>query len=761
MSGGERRAGQAALAGSMHSLRVALAVARRELGAQLHSAVAHVVAVLFLAIQGLSFWAVVQVLSDPQRQAPYGAVLKAHFGGTVLSWAVLFAVVSALSMRLVAEERSRGTWEALMTAPVSEGAVVAGKWLGAWVFATLLWLPTVAYVGILGMYLPEGAALDLGPVAAAYAGVFAAQAGFLALGAAASAATSSQVVAAVTTFVGLLALLVLGQIPELAPAWIEARPAAATALGALDVRGHLEAFAAGAIPRTGLLLFAGLAASGLAIAAALAAAGRRRRREVMRRAVAAGLVVAVAGLSVALAARHPRTYDVTAAGAHSLHPQTRAALDRLDEPVTAIVVRPLAEVFDPVYEQVDGVLSRMQDAQPRLSRRDFDAARDPDRASALAEEFSIAPGDLAEGGAVIFDAGGRRRAVELLAMAEFDYDDLGVGAISELRAEEAFARAIVEVTVSDRPTICFTSQRGEMPIEAQARGADWAHVAERLERDAMAVRDIGAVSDEVPADCRVLVVAGPKTPLGARAAAAVQRYLDDGGRVLVAASRRLSRDGVDMPATGLELPLAERGLSMPRAIAVDPTRALDGPGLWSAVDRYGDHPVVAGFEGRQVTVWRWPRVVAVDPPEGMRAVALVTTSDEGWGATDVEGIAAGNPAPAAGDHAGPVAVAAAAEDPGTGARAVVLGSAEAVSSEVVGAGAIANSALATSAIAWLAGQTAELDIGPKTPERVRLIMTEADRQTVFLLSVVALPLGFAALGLGAFFWRRGPTRRTR
>src|SRR5687767_8271985 len=93
--------------------------------------------------KGLSFFAVVRVLADPRRPAPYGAVLRAHFGGTFLYWAFLFFVVAPLTMRLIAEERRQGTWEVLRTAPVLAAAIVAGKWMGALVSYLALWVPTL------------------------------------------------------------------------------------------------------------------------------------------------------------------------------------------------------------------------------------------------------------------------------------------------------------------------------------------------------------------------------------------------------------------------------------------------------------------------------------------------------------------------------------------------------------------------------------------------------------------------------------------
>ncbi|MFH0900839.1 MAG: ABC transporter permease, partial [Pseudomonadota bacterium] len=152
------------------SLRQAVLLAQRELVASLRSPVSLVVIVLFLVIQGCSFWSVLAALADPRGPAPYGAVLRAHFGGTFLYWAFVFFVVSIVAMRLVAEEKRLGTWESLCTAPLGNAALVAGKWLGAVAFYVVLWSPTFAYVVVLAALAPRGVSPDPGPVAAAYLG---------------------------------------------------------------------------------------------------------------------------------------------------------------------------------------------------------------------------------------------------------------------------------------------------------------------------------------------------------------------------------------------------------------------------------------------------------------------------------------------------------------------------------------------------------------------------------------------------------------
>lgn len=241
-------------------------VARRELGVYLHTPIAYVAGVLFLVLQGFSFWALVAVLADPARPAPLGAVMHRHFGGTFLYWTVLLAYVAMLSMRLIAEDRRQGTWEMLCTAPVSLESVLVGKWLGGLVFYLCLWLPTVLYPLLIALYAPPGASPDIGPICAAYLGVLLTGAAMLAVGVAASAATDNQIVAAAATFALLMLLLLAGQTRELIPVWMSENPRAAAVLAHLDMRGHMDAMARGSVSAAAVVFYVSLAAVALGAA---------------------------------------------------------------------------------------------------------------------------------------------------------------------------------------------------------------------------------------------------------------------------------------------------------------------------------------------------------------------------------------------------------------------------------------------------------------------------------------------------------------
>jgi ABC-2 type transport system permease protein len=764
-------------------------IARRELGAYFHAPIAYVAGVLFLVLQGFSFWALVSVLADPARPAPLGAVLHQHFGGTFLYWTVLLAYVALLAMRLVAEDRRQGTWETLLTAPVDVEAVLAGKWLGGVGFYLCLWLPTALYPALIWVYAP--APPDPGPILAAYLGVVVTGMAFLAVGLAASAATSNQIVAAILSFAALMLLLLLGQVRELLPAWLDAHPRAAALLAHLDLRGHMDALARGVIALPVLVFHASLAAVGLAAAQLVAVRDRRARSERRRRALAFALVAASAVSANVLAARHPVIWDVSAGRTSSLEPRTRELLANLDAPIDVVVISAGLEAFGEVQDEVDRVLALMVAAQPALRVERVDPALAPERVEALAAELALPVADLAGGGAVIFQQGERRRGVDLLDMAGFEARDLGAGRaspfLSRFRAEEAFATAIAELASADRPVICHSTGHGELPLVAPediapgsndktraAGAAHWGAVARRIEREGARIEPVDSLEPGVPEHCRVLVVAGPTRPLSGREAQAVDRYLARGGRLLLALATAIDAaapgtanaaeggqpaGNARMPATGLELVLAPHGIQMPQAVAVDPSAAVAGPAQWLTTAGHGQHAITSSFRDRRFTLWLAPRVVLPAAPElpGATADVLVQSSAEGWAETNLRSLVRGEPRRDSADLAGPVPVAVAAEIPATGARVVVFGSASSLSSLVSGRGA--NDLLAVAALAWLGGHTQQLDdlddfkFGSKTPEQIRLIMSRGQMLQVLVLCVVVLPGALALLG-GLSWWRR-------
>ncbi len=175
----------------------AATIARRDLMALFVSPAGWIVAALFVLLNS-SFGFVVPVL------AGQAATMDGVFG--VITSFLMPVLIPVTTMRVFAEERSQGTLELLLTSPIRDWEVAAGKWLGAFTFYVLLLATTLVYVAVLVAYVPGHlASLDLGLIAATYAGLLLVGGAATAIGVLASCFTQSQIVA---FFVALAILLI-------------------------------------------------------------------------------------------------------------------------------------------------------------------------------------------------------------------------------------------------------------------------------------------------------------------------------------------------------------------------------------------------------------------------------------------------------------------------------------------------------------------------------------------------------------------------
>jgi ABC-2 type transport system permease protein len=179
---------------------------KRELFAFFVTPLAWVLIVVFLVVQGMHFFLLVDHFARQPDMAGDETPLSAFFGNTVLLYLVLFVLVPPMTMRIFAEERRSGTIEMLMTAPVSSAAVVLAKYAAVLTTYVVMWLPTALYLVILG----RTGELDWHAAASAYLGVLLVGAGYLALGLCASALTRSQFLSMMWTALVLLVLFILG-----------------------------------------------------------------------------------------------------------------------------------------------------------------------------------------------------------------------------------------------------------------------------------------------------------------------------------------------------------------------------------------------------------------------------------------------------------------------------------------------------------------------------------------------------------------------
>jgi gliding motility-associated transport system permease protein len=238
-----------------------LPVFKKEMWLYGGSPAAYVVFTFFLLISGWFFSQIFLFYSDASMrsfmQPQFGQnlnitenVMRPLF--TNMSVVLLF-FIPMLTMRLFAEEKKSGTMELLLTYPVRDGEILAGKFLAAGGLYLLLLALTLVYPGLVAYFTR----VEWGPILTGYLGLLLTGATFLAIGLLISSLTENQIVAGFGTFGVLLLFWVIGWGSDFAGGNLR------TVLQYLSVTEHMDTFSRGLIDTKDLVYY------GSAIALAL------------------------------------------------------------------------------------------------------------------------------------------------------------------------------------------------------------------------------------------------------------------------------------------------------------------------------------------------------------------------------------------------------------------------------------------------------------------------------------------------------------
>jgi len=162
-------------------------IAKREYDNYFNSPLAYVVAFAILLPMGIYFSLIMFVSSQ-----------QAMMGGPApetapINWLFVFLMIflsPALTMRLLSDEARMGTLELLLTAPIRDFELVAGKWLGAFLFVLSIAVLTLVFPIIINNYVTPG--IDWMVVLSSYLGMLLVCAALLALGTGISAIFTNQ-----------------------------------------------------------------------------------------------------------------------------------------------------------------------------------------------------------------------------------------------------------------------------------------------------------------------------------------------------------------------------------------------------------------------------------------------------------------------------------------------------------------------------------------------------------------------------------------
>lgn len=191
-----------------------LTLLRRELAAFFLAITGYVIIASVTLLNSLSF----VVLMTNLGSSPSPMPVTEMFYRTYFFWLVVLLAAPVITMRLFALEKASGTFETLMTTPVSDLQVVASKFTAAVIFYLVTWLPMIACLCVVRHFTNQPGALDVGTVGGMYLGIFLVGCLFLSLGCFASAISRTQMGAAMVSFVLGVTLFSVGFLAEALPA---------------------------------------------------------------------------------------------------------------------------------------------------------------------------------------------------------------------------------------------------------------------------------------------------------------------------------------------------------------------------------------------------------------------------------------------------------------------------------------------------------------------------------------------------------------
>lgn len=470
-----------------------------------------------------------------------------------------------------------------------------------------------------------------------------------------------------------------------------------------------------------------------------------------------GIVAMAALVAMAnyLAVRHFWRRSFVAEDREQLSSTTRQVLASLTNDVQVVIYfRP----DEPLYPYVRSLLKQYADASPRIKLQSVNYLTEPGKAEQVKVDYKL-PRTAKD--VVVFAANGRVEVVGQGELSELDVSQLVSGQGREVRRKaflgERFFTSKLMLVANPKPHSAYYLFRHKEHDPTSDGVMGYKKFAETLYESNIQVRPLDLLrSPEVPADCDLLIIAGPVDDFQTGELEKLERFLTQGGRLFLLLN-------FQSPAS-LQPLLAKWGVALGRDVVYDEPNMQNDSLL--ILDNLGNHPIVRPIaQAVQPVAMVLPR--SVGPlaggrgADGAEVTELILTGPQGVARSDFRpGVTL--PYPSARDRRGTLPLAVAVEkggiknvklDRGAG-RLVVTGDSLFLNNDMIRAPG--NQEFGRQAVNWLLDRSQLLGtIGPRAFTEYTLVVTEAQMTTLAWLLLGGLP--GAVLGLGLLVWwrRRG------
>lgn len=427
-----------------------------------------------------------------------------------------------------------------------------------------------------------------------------------------------------------------------------------------------------------------------------------------------------------LANRYNQSYDATSNKRYTLSDQTIKVVRNLKQDVTISYFDRTSE-----FARAKDLLDRYETLSPKLSV----AYIDPDRKPQLAKAAGVK-----NYGAIYVESGPRREEAKSLT-------------------EEEITSALIRVLKGGARTVCSVTGSGERSFDDSAPSGA-AAFKQLLERNNYKTRSISLLEKaEVPSDCTVLVVDGPRLDYTEPAVNAVKAYVEGGGHALFLLDPPLKMGRSETGENaGLAKLLQEWGVTLGNDLVLDMSGVGQLFGLGPEVplvSHYESQPIVRDMKGT-ATVFPLVRSLDTKATAKTNPEKLFETSANSYATTDLTSREIRiDPKK---DKKGPLTLAAASTyntgKSGGQGRFVVVGSSTWAANSVLPSRNFDNRDLLMNMMNWLSSDEDLISIRPKEPSNRPLSLSRRQMSVIFYTCLIVLPLAFVAGGIGVWLKRR-------
>lgn len=463
--------------------------------------------------------------------------------------------IPILTMRSLSEERRNKTDQLILTAPVSVGQIVLGKYFA---MVTVIAIPAV-FAGIVPLFLRQAGTFQTGVSYASLLGFFLYGCLALAVGLFLSSLTESVVIAAVLSFVVLFLGFIMGGICNIISGFGTTGFAdiVVKVLSCFDMVRRFDILSGGYLEMEAVVYY--LSAAALALFCTTQSI-QKRRYSVSGKGIRLGAysvagILAMTGITLAVnislnyVPDRYTSFDVTTNNLYTLIEDTKTFLQNLTDDVTIYVLVDESGK----NEDLDKTLTRMEELSKHLEVVYVNPMVNP---KFYYNYTDIEPAD----NSLIVVCGDKSRVVDYGSIYTFEmnYNTYSYEA-DGYDGEGQIVSAMTYVTSLEVPKFYLVTGHGELDFEEPFLNA--------IKKENVTYEELPLyAADEIPADARGIIINAPTSDFSKEDADKVISYLEKGGHALIIPTV------VDVEMTNFDRILEYYGVSVVDGVIVEEDR---------------------------------------------------------------------------------------------------------------------------------------------------------------------------------------------